>query len=98
MRIVGTIIALMSMPGRAVKKLSATKPVRRATNVTIEATLLQRAKTLRVNLSRAAEDGLSRAVATRQSEIWLEENRAALDSSTAYVEANGLPLARFRNF
>lgn len=98
MRIVGAIIAFVSMPVRAVKKLSAMKPVRKATNVTIEAALLQHAKTLRVNLSRAAEDGLSRAVATRQSEIWVEENRAALDSSNTYVDANGLPLARFRNF
>jgi len=27
---------------------------------------------------------------------WREDNRAALESSNAYVEAHGLPLARYR--
>ena len=42
--------------------------------------------------------GLARAVAERRAELWLAENRDALDSSNAYVEANGLPLARYRGF
>jgi antitoxin CcdA len=33
-----------------------------------------------------------------QAETWLEENRAALDSSNAYVEAYGLPLEKHRLF
>ena len=29
---------------------------------------------------------------------WLAENKAALESSNAYVETHGLPLARYRTF
>lgn len=71
---------------------------RKATNVTLGETLLAEAKSLNINISQAAEAGLARAVAERRAELWLAENRDALDSSNAYVEANGLPLARYRGF
>lgn len=71
---------------------------RKATNVTLGETLLAEAKSLNINVSQAAEDGLARAVASRRAELWLAENRDALASSNAYVEANGLPLARYRGF
>ena len=71
---------------------------RKATNVTFEAQLLARAKDLKINNSQASEEGLARAVAARQAELWLQDNQHALDSSNAYVERNGLPLARFKNF
>jgi antitoxin CcdA len=74
------------------------KASRKATNVSLDAALLAEAKALRINVSQAAETGLSRAVAERRAELWLAANRDALESSNAYVEQNGLPLARHRNF
>jgi len=71
---------------------------RRATNVSISPHLLAEARQLGINISRAAEQGLARAIAERRAVAWLEENRAALDSSNAFVEAHGLPLARYRGF
>ena len=71
---------------------------RKATNVTIDAVLLEHAKSLGINISKASEEGLSRAVAARQEAIWLQSNQAALESSNAYVDRNGLPLAKHRNF
>ena len=71
---------------------------RKATNVTIEPSLLMRAKALHINISQAAEEGLMRAVAARQAELWLADNQGALESSNDYVQKNGLPLARFRSF
>ncbi|HRP25819.1 type II toxin-antitoxin system CcdA family antitoxin [Thauera sp.] len=71
---------------------------RKATNVTLDEALLVEAKALRINISQAAEAGLALAVAERRAAQWLEENRRALDSSNAYVEQHGLPLAQFRNF
>jgi len=50
------------------------------------------------NVSQAAEAGLSHAVAEKRAELWLTANREALESSNAYVEAHGLPLARHRQF
>ncbi|MFW5452620.1 type II toxin-antitoxin system CcdA family antitoxin [Thioalkalivibrio sulfidiphilus] len=71
---------------------------RRPTNVTIDPHLLALAKELKVNVSQAAEQGLARAIAECRATMWLEENRAALESSNAFVEQHGLPLARYRNF
>lgn len=35
---------------------------------------------------------------TEQRDAWLEENRAALESSNRYVEESGLPLGEYRMF
>jgi antitoxin CcdA len=71
---------------------------RRATNVSINVQLLAEARALEVNISRAAEQGLVRAIAERRAALWLEENQAALESSNAFVEQHGLPLAQYRGF
>jgi antitoxin CcdA len=71
---------------------------RKATNVSINEALLSEAKALKINVSKAAEAGLVIALAEKRSELWLAENRAALQSSNSYVEQNGLPLAQYRAF
>lgn len=71
---------------------------RKSTNVTLTVALVEEAKALGVNLSQAAEVGVADAVARKRAEVWLAENREALESSNAFVEAHGLPLARYRNF
>ena len=71
---------------------------RKATDVTIDARLLEQAKSLGINISKASEEGLARAVAAKQEAIWLVSNQAALESSNAYVDRNGIPLAKHRNF
>jgi antitoxin CcdA len=72
--------------------------LRKATNVSLAEALIIEAKSLRINISQAAEAGVSRAVAEKRAELWLAANRAALDSSNAYIEQNGLPLAGYRAF
>lgn len=71
---------------------------KRAANLTIDASLLREAKTLDINISRAAEEGIAKAVAGAKADLWRAENKAALESANAFVEANGLPLARYRQF
>lgn len=71
---------------------------KKATSVSISESLLSQAKELEINVSRAAEAGLDRAIAEKRAAIWLEENREALQSSNDYVERNGLPLAKYRQF
>lgn len=71
---------------------------RKPTNLSLDAGLLEEAKGLKVNLSRAAEEGVRSAVAIAKAEQWKAANTAALESSNAYVEQNGLPLDRFRQF
>ena len=79
-------------------KPSTATPVRQFTKVVVDAELLKRAEGLNIDISKASEEGLSRAVAQRQEANWLENNQAALDSSHEYVERHGLPLARHRMF
>ncbi len=79
-------------------KASVSNPARRATNVTIREDLLVEAKELAVNLSRAAEQGIGQAVAEKRAARWQAENAEAIASSNDYVERNGLPLARHRQF
>jgi len=71
---------------------------RRPTNLSLDAGLLTEAKALKVNLSRAAEDGLRCAVAAAKAAHWKAENAAALQSSNAYIEKHGLPLETYRQF
>ncbi|MFK7878365.1 type II toxin-antitoxin system CcdA family antitoxin [Roseobacter sp.] len=75
-----------------------TSQPRKATNLSLDASLLAEAKALKVNLSRAAEDGVRGAVVAAKAERWKVENAAAIQSSNAYVESHGLPLDRYRQF
>ncbi len=36
--------------------------------------------------------------AEKRAEIWLKENKEAIESWNLYVEKNGLPLEKYRNF
>jgi antitoxin CcdA len=71
---------------------------RRAANISLNGDMLAEAKALRINISRACENGLEAEIARVRREKWLAENAPALDSSNAYAEANGLPLAALRQF
>lgn len=71
---------------------------RKPTNLSLDSLLLTEAKELRVNLSRAAEEGVRSAVAAAKAEQWKTENAAAIRNSNSYVEKHGLPLDRFRQF
>jgi antitoxin CcdA len=69
---------------------------RKSVNLSIEAELLEEAKTLGIDLSRAAGVGVSDAIRRRKGELWLEENREAIEQTNAYFEENGLPFAEYR--
>jgi antitoxin CcdA len=69
-----------------------------ATNVSLNADLVAEAKELGVSISQASNRRLEEAVKLARAERWLEENKAALDSYNAWVEANGLPLEKYRLF
>lgn len=71
---------------------------RKPTNLSIDSELLNEAKALNINLSRAAEDGVKAAVRAAQELRWKEDNADAIESSNAYVENYGLPLDKYRPF
>lgn len=71
---------------------------KRATNVTIDPVLLDEARSLNINLSATFEASLRDAVRARKAAAWLEENRAAIQSSNEWVEKHGLPFEKYRQF
>ena len=71
---------------------------RKSTNLSLDQSLLAEARLMKVNLSRAAEDGVRRAVAQARSDEWLRQNAEAIASSNRYADENGLPLDQYRSF
>jgi antitoxin CcdA len=71
---------------------------RRPTNVSLDARLVDEAKELGINVSRASEDGLAREVRAERIRRFHEENREAFDEYNRYVAEHGLPLEEYRLF
>lgn len=71
---------------------------RKPTNVSLDTGLVDEAKRLGINLSRACEQGLALQISEERGRRWRKENVQALQSSNAFVERNGLPLADLRQF
>ena len=83
------------MEAASVKSRTARK---RATNVSLDVDLLDAAKALKVNISRAAERGIAQAINEEHAKQWLADNQSALESSNTFIETHGLPLAKHRLF
>ncbi|TIO09766.1 MAG: post-segregation antitoxin CcdA [Mesorhizobium sp.] len=77
---------------------SIPKSQRKSVNTSIDSKLIEEAKALGINMSRAAEQGIAKAISDEKSRRWLLENREAIESSNEYVRRNGLPLAKYRLF
>lgn len=71
---------------------------RKATNLSIDSTLVEEARALDVNLSQAAEAGVREAVRAAKADEWMRENRDALLAYNKWIEENGLPLEEYRQF
>jgi len=74
------------------------RSARKAANLSLDADLVASARVLDINISRAAEDGLARAIKTERERRWLEENADAIRLENEYVEKHGLPFAKYRQF
>jgi antitoxin CcdA len=78
--------------------LARKNATKRATNVSLNADLLEAAKEHDINVSQACERGLADEVKAAREARWLAENREAIESWNDYVEQHGLPLAQYRQF
>ncbi len=61
-----------------------------ATNLSARADIVREAKELGLNLSEVFESAVSDAIRRRRQELWLEENREAIDAYNARVERDGV--------
>ena len=71
---------------------------RRPTNVALDASLIDEARKLGINVSRACEEGLASHIASEKRARWIEENAEAMAASNVYVAEHGLPLEKYRLF
>lgn len=78
--------------------LKRTPRERRAANLSIDGGLLEEAKELDINLSRAAEEGIAKAISAERTRRWKEENAEAIRGWNEWVRKNGLPLEKYRLF
>ena len=69
---------------------------RRATSMTLDAALLDEARSLGVNVSRAAEEGILVQVRSARAKRWKEDNAEAIADYNRWIEENGIPNADIR--
>lgn len=74
------------------------KSPKKATNLSLNAKVLETARALGMNVSQTVDGLLAREVERRYWELWHERNGAAIEAYNARIAKHGLPLARFRNF
>jgi antitoxin CcdA len=76
----------------------ARKATRKPTNVSLPFDLLDRAKELDINISRASERGLREEVHAAEARVWAAENAGFIAEMNARIERDGLPLDEHRMF
>ena len=64
-------------------------PKRKAINLTIREDILQEAKKLQLNASKAAESGILSAIKKAREQVWLEDNKLALMAHNQRIENEG---------
>lgn len=63
---------------------------KKATNLSVDTQLLDRARALRINLSATLDEALRRKIADAESAQWREEHKAAIVAYNNAVEEHGL--------
>lgn len=71
---------------------------KKATNLSINSSLLAEAKTLKVNLSATLERALEAEVRQSKRQQWLEENKQAIENCNRLAESGGLFADKHRSF
>jgi antitoxin CcdA len=71
---------------------------KRATNLSLNAKVLDAARELGMNLSATVDALLAEEVRKRYWARWNEENKDAVAHYNARIAQEGLPLARYRTF
>jgi antitoxin CcdA len=75
------------------------RSVRKApTNLSLRIDLVQRAKTLGLNLSEVVESALEEAIRKAEQARWLAENEKAIEYYNSFVEKHGVFGEEFRQF
>ena len=71
---------------------------KKATNLSLNSDLLQKARSLKVNLSATLEQALRDKLKSIEAEKWKKENKAAIAAYNEFVAENGCLGDEYRNF
>jgi antitoxin CcdA len=71
---------------------------RKSTNVTLPLEVMDRAKEIGINLSRASERGVREEIQETEARRWADDNSELVAAYTSMVDRDGLPLAKYRTF
>jgi antitoxin CcdA len=71
---------------------------KKATNLSLNASVLEAAREMGMNISQTVDALLADEVKRRYWQKWNEENKEAIDHYNARIQAEGLPLAKYRSF
>jgi antitoxin CcdA len=71
---------------------------KKATNLSLNASVLEAAKAMGMNISQTVDALLADEVKRRYWQKWNAENKEAIDHYNARILAEGLPLASYRSF
>ena len=71
---------------------------KKPTRLSVNSDLLEKARGLGIDLAATLEEALATEVYTRQREIWLEENREAIEAYNEHVAQHGVFSAGVRGF
>lgn len=78
--------------------LSFDNAPKKATNLSLNAKVLEAAKAMGMNISQTVDALLAEEVRKRYWAQWNEDNREAIAAYNARIESEGLPLAKYRSF
>ncbi|MHB1949152.1 MAG: type II toxin-antitoxin system CcdA family antitoxin [Gammaproteobacteria bacterium] len=62
---------------------------KKATNLTINSDLLAKAKLLHINLSKTLEDSLIKLLQDKQNQLWLQQNKLAINEYNERIDKDG---------
>lgn len=71
---------------------------KRAVNLSLEASLIERAKALDLNLSQALEAKLREIIREAEARRWESENSEAIESFNRYVDQHGTIGDEYRRY
>ncbi|CDZ36070.1 Hypothetical protein NGAL_HAMBI1145_31710 [Neorhizobium galegae bv. officinalis] len=71
---------------------------RKSLRISLDSDLISEARALKIDMSRAAEEGITKAIKAERERLWRLENADAIRFDNEYVAKHGLPLAKYRQF
>ena len=78
--------------------LRRTDSVKRPTNLSLTAKVLDAARELGMNVSQTVDELLTEEVKRRYWARWNDDNKEAIAAYNARIEREGVPLAKYRTF